>query len=34
VVGPDAKVVAVRSGLTDHALPILAWVDGVLAKTK
>jgi thiol-disulfide isomerase/thioredoxin len=34
VVGPDAKVVAVRSGLTDHALPIIAWVDGVLAKAK
>lgn len=34
VVGPDAKVVAVRSGLNEHAPQILPWVDGVLAKTR
>lgn len=34
VVGPDAKVVAMRTGLNEHAPQILPWVDGVLAKTR
>jgi hypothetical protein len=34
MVGPDAKVVAMRSGLNEHAPQILAWVDDVLEKTK
>ena len=34
VVGPDAELVAVRSGLNEHAPQILPWVDGVLPKTR
>jgi thiol-disulfide isomerase/thioredoxin len=34
VVGPDAKVVAVRSGMNEHAPQILPWVDDVLAKSR
>ena len=34
VVGPDAKVVAMRTGLNEQAPQILPWVDGVLAKTR
>lgn len=34
VIGPDAKVVAVRSGLNPNRPHILAWVDNVLAPRK